>query len=414
MSIILKIGFICLLLFLVTALLPGCAVITGEIIESPAASETPVETDFGRILGYVPHSFLEEHDIWFGNPGKAREMYGIVDLDSYKEIKEVIEQIPEEQQRQFISDLSSALIALPPWNRPDVVSLTGIDVMTADRLLYGSAVPPRGYFIVEGGFDEELIGQKLIELGYTETDYGQHSYYGIRDDFETDLRHPLGRVALSSMNRVAVLNDIIITSPVTADITGIFDAVDGVTSSIIKNDVCRALADSLGDILSVTLTTPERIVFSDLYTQEELPRFDFTIPDNWGTLRGYEMAALGCRAEGDKRFFDIALYYKDETDAAVDGKEIVKRMSSYTLNTWSPAPEKTAFTNWYQPGEPMVTQYAGGAVLKIACLIRPPEERYGISMVTGGSGWQFRDLLFLVPDPSQYIGKNEGTVVIRQ
>ncbi len=407
---------ICLLIVMVTVLLPGCDVITGEIIdepaEKPAESEIPVSTEFGRMLGYIPYSFIEEHDIWFGNPGKTKEMYGIDDSASYEGIREVLKQIPEERERQFISDLGAALITLPTWNRPEVVTLIGFDVMAANRLLCGGAVPPRGYFILEGDFDEELIGQKLTGQGYTKTDYGQYSYYGIRGDFEIDIRHPLGRIALASMNRVAVLNNTIITSPVAADITGIFDAMDGDTPAAIDNAVCRVLADSLGDILGATLTIPERILFSDLSAQEGLPRFDFTLPDNWGVLHGYKMAALGCHAEGDERFFDIALFYDDEAAAAADGKEIVKRMSKYRLNTWSNAPEKVAFTARYHPGESIVTQYAGGTVLKIACRILSPEERYGVSMMTGGVSWPFRDILFLAPDPSEYIGKNDQPAVI--
>jgi len=410
----LKLMLTCLLIVLVTVSLPGCSVITGESIGETASTEIRISTELGRMLGYVPYSFVEGHDIWFGNPGKTKEAFGLEDATSYEKIREVLKEIPEERQRQFISDLGAALIALPAWNRPDVALLTGFDVMAANRILCGGAVPPRGYFILEGTFDEEEIDLKLTGQGYTKTDYGRHSYYGIRGDFEIDIGHPLGRMVLAGMNRVAIQDDTIITSPVAADITGIFDAMDGDTPSAIDNPACRSLADSLGDVLNATLTTPERIVFSDLYTQEELPGFDFTLPDSWGILRGYEMAALGCHAEGDKRFFDIALYYDDEATAAADGKEIVKRMSGYTLNTWSPAPEKTAFTDWYQPGEAVVTQYASGAVLKIACRILPPEERHGVSMVTGGVGMPFRDLLFLAPDPSEYIGKNESTMVIRQ
>jgi hypothetical protein len=402
------------LLAIVTLLVPGCAVDTGAKNGEPASIEVPISTEFGRMLGYVSYSFFEEHDIWFGNPGETKEMYGLEDPVSYGEIKEILKRIPEEQQQQFISDLSAALITLPTWNRPDAATLTGFDVMAANRLLCGGAVPPRGYFILEGTFDEELIDHKLTEQGYTKTDYGQHSYYRIRNDFEIDLMHPLSRIALASMNRVAVLDNTIITSPVAADITRIFDTIDGDTPSVIDNAICRSLADSLGDVLNATLTTPERIVYSDLYTHEEIPKFDFTLPIDWGILRGFRMAALGCHAEGDIRFFDIALFYDDEADAAADGQEIIKRMSGYTLNTWSQAPKKEPFIDWYQPGEPVVTRYVDGAVLTIACRILPREERYGISMVTGGVGMPFRDLLFLTTDPSRHIGKNESTVVIGQ
>jgi hypothetical protein len=407
--------FICLLIAVLIVLLPGCDLITGKGIGEPADKEIPVETEFGRMLGYVPYSFIEEHDIWFGNPGKTKEMYGIEGSSSYEEIREVLDEIPDEVEKQFISDLGAALIALPAWNnRPEIATLTGFDVMAANRLLCGGAVPPRGYFILEGDFDEETIGQKLTERGYTKTDYGQHFYYGIRGDFEMDIRNPLGRLVMGSMNRIAVLDNTIITSPVAADITGIFDARDGNVPSIVENAFCRALADSLGDVLNATLTTPERIVFSDLYTQEELPKFDFTLPADWGVLRGYRMAALGCRAEGEKRFFDIALFYEDEAAATADGKEIIKRMSNYMLNTWSPAPKKAAFTDFYQAGEPVLTQYADGVVLKIACRILLPEKPSGVTMVMGGTGMPFRDLLFLVPEPSQHIGKNESKVIIRQ
>ncbi len=398
----LKLKLSCLVLVLATIPLAGCALITGQT----TYEGTPADTELGRMLSLVPYSFLEEHDIWFGNPAKAKEMHGLGDLGSYQEIGKVIEQMPEEEQMRLLSDLLATLVALPHWIEPEVASLTGLDVTTADRLLCGDVIPPHGYLIYEGDFDEALIGQKLIGQGYTKTGYGWYSYYGIRGDFETDLRHPLGRLVLASLNRVAILDDTVITSPVTADITGILDVMMGNTPSIIENEACRALVASLGDVLMATLTTSERIIFSDLSGEEGIPEFNFAVPADWGVLRGYRMAALGYRAEGDRFYLDIALYYDNEASATADGNEIIKRMSSYKLDTWGPFPEKAAFTDHYLPGEPVVTRCAGGFVLKITCQnLLYPEYKYGISMVTGSAGWPLRDLLFLAPDPSLYIAK---------
>jgi hypothetical protein len=265
-------------------------------------------------------------------------------------------------------------------------------------------LPPRVSYVAEGTFDEELIAGKLTELGYEKTDYGPHSYYGIRDDLEMDLRNPLGKVVLASMNRLAVFDDTLIMSPVTEDVTGIFDAMAGGTPSVIDNAACQALADSLGDVLMAVMTMPERII-SSVQDMGDEPVFDFTIPGTWGQLHRYEMAALGYHAEGNKRFLDIVLYYTDKETAMADGVEIVNRMQSYTLNTWVENSENIiAFTERFQPGEPVVEKYPDGAVLKIACQLIP-EERRGVSMLIGGTGMPFRDLLFLTPDPSPYIKK---------
>ncbi len=207
------------------------------------------------------------------------------------------------------------------------------------------------------------------------------------------------------MNRVVVINGLIITSPVTADITGIFDTMDGNSPSVLDNEMCQALADSLGDVLVATITTPERVINSDL-SQEQASKFDFTVPADWGVLEGYEMAALGYRADGDERYFDIALYYTDK-DAAEDAcKEIINRMNSYTLNTWVKNLEAVAFTDRFQPGEIDVQKYGEGAVLKIPCQIIS-EGVQGVSTLLGGSAMPIRDLLFLAVDPSPYIGQNE-------
>jgi hypothetical protein len=399
----LKLSLACLLIAVAALLLPGC----GET----SSGETVVDTDLEGMLEYVPYQVAVNHDIFFGDPRQAKELNGLEGLNTFQGAEEVIRELPEEQGMQFLNDWGTAAYFGSRWTQPDFASLTGFDLMEIDLVINGNIIPPNGFYILKGDFNETIIGQKLTEQGYTKTDYGQHSYYSIRDDYEIDIRNPLGQIVFASMNRVAVMDGFIITSPVTADITGIFDTMDGNSPSVLNNEMCRALADSLGDVLAATITIPERIIITDLAGHQESPMmFDFNIPADWGTLRGYEMAALGYRADGDERYFDIALYYADKNEAEADGKEIVKRMQSYEVGTYisdtQQLEEPMMFTDWWQPREPQVKKYGEGAVLKISCKSIGEGPRW-VSSFIGGESMPFRDLLFLATEPSVYIGQNE-------
>jgi hypothetical protein len=411
-----KIKSTCLLIIVAALMLSGCSFITGARVSEPAVKEIPVPTEFGRMLGYVPFHIAVNYDIFFGDPQQAKKLNGLEDLNTFQGAEDIIRELPEEQGTQFLQDWGSAAKFDSRWNLPDFASLTGIDIMTFNQVICSNIIPPNGFYILKGNFDEALIGQKLTEQGYTKTKYGQHSYYSIRDDYEIDIRNPLVRIVLAGMNRVAVMDDFIITSPVKADITGIFDTMDGNSPSVLDNEMCRALADSMGDVLAAAITTPERIIFTDLAGKQERPTmFDFTIPANWGTLQGYEMAALGYRANGDERYLDIALYYGDKETAEADGQEIVKRIQSYEVGTYivgtQQLDEPMMFTDWWQPGESEVKKYGEGVILKISCKSISERPRW-ISSFIGSEGMPLRDLLFLAPDPSPYIGKNEGPEVL--
>jgi hypothetical protein len=407
---VLKKVLICLLIATAGLTLPGCSIITGEGIGGTADKEAPVTTELGQMLASVPDSFLGKYDIFFGNLDQVKELSGVEDLNTSEAILEALKELPLEQYKQFGYDFSAAAASFLHLSHTEQLApLIGFDVFSFDRIAVINNIPPRVSCIAEGNFDEELISTKLTEQGYTKTDYGDYSYYNyyyaIRDDYDIDLMNPLSRIVLAAFNRVAVLDDLIVISPATEEVTNVLDTMTGTVPSIMDNAVCRALADSLGDPLAAVMTTPERIITS-IQDAENKPKFDFAIPGGWRQLHTYEMAALGYRAEGDRRFVDIALYYTDKAAAEADGKEIVSRMSSYTLNTWTENADKSAFLDLFQPGEPAVTQYPDGAVLKISCQLIPKAPMW-TAMILGGEGLPIRDLLFLALDPSVYLGKNK-------
>jgi hypothetical protein len=395
----LKLTLTCLLIALVIVPFSGCVPHEGEKAEGEPT------TEFGRMLGYVPYSFLEEYDIWFINFGKAKEMHGIKDTRSAEEAIALSDD-RREALVKALTDIGGIIV--PSWRLEQLSPLIGFDGISADRIINIDASPPLTFSISEGNFDEGLIAGKLTELGYSKTEYSSYSYYGIREDFDMDPTNPLSALVLASMNRLAVFKDTVIASPATEYVTGIFDAMAGDAPSVMDNAACRALADSLGDVLTAVMTTPERIVITSPQVGG-MPKFEFSIPDDWGLLHQYDMAALGYKAEGEQRFLVISLYYKDEETAAADGAEILKRMAGYTFGTWTPGyslgtmPD-ILFTDRYKVGEPVVRQYPDGVVLTIACQAIT-EGALGLPFHTG-MGFYLRDLLFLAPDPSIYIGRN--------
>jgi hypothetical protein len=351
------------------------------------------------MLGFVPYSFLEEHDIWYSDPGTIKERYGLEDLNSEEDIR----QLEGEKGPEFMKEFGALPVAQSYTSKDTLKTLTGWNWVNIDRAVFNETPPPWGFSVVEGDFDEALIGEKLTEQGYAKSEYGSFTYYHINDDMQINMMSELGRMVLAQLNRVAVLDDTLVVAPATDIMAGVLDAMDGNAMTVIENTTCRALADSLGDVLMAVVTIPARIV--QIVPPENIVgdvRFDFDIPDDWGTLHEYEMAALGYRAEGEKRFLEIALYYDDAGSAEADGAEIVKRMEGYILNTFVDNMENMPFTESYLPGKPEVHKYAGGAVLTVACELIS-EGRPGALFHMGGSGGGIRDMLFLAPDPSVYV-----------
>jgi hypothetical protein len=367
--------------------------------------QTPAGSEFGRTLGLVPYSFLSEHDVWFGNPAEALAINGIQNINGLNELMA----LPAEQRSNVSHALSG--IAAPVWKTQQLAPIAGFDYWMIDRDVFVDTPPPWAFSVSEGSFDGQLINDKLTSLGYQKKDYDSYSYYALNEDFSPgDLSSPMSQAVLSSMNRIAVVDDnTLITAPATDIMTGILDAISGKQESVIDNPAGRALADSLGEVLSGVIMNPERALNQN--PPQEAPPFNFTIPSDWGTLHQYQMVGMGYSDNGNDRFWTVSLYYEDAQDAQADANILVTRMKSYTLNTqfnqgsgqtFKPVP----FTDKFDVGEPQVQQYPEGATLTIECELKPE---------TPGNDWlipmaEFRDFLFLAPDPSPYVSKTATTL----
>ena len=383
----------------ITAIILLCTLAAGVISCSGDTDET-TSTNFGQMLGDIPASFLDSMDVFFADTALARELYAAPEIEN----QEALKKLPDEQKELFLSAFNETSSVRPDWQQYDLWNTIGFDIVTPDRLLICGSVPPKISTVMEGDFNTETIREKITALGYGEITRGNGLYYSARDDYQIAITDPLGRMVMASMNDMLVENNFVMVSPAKEFVTGVMDTRDGELDSAEDIPAVQALTDSLGDVLVGSITVPERLIINP-GTSGSTAIFNQAIAEDWGTLHDYEMAALGYRAEGDERYFDIALYYTDSAAAEADGKEIVKRMQSYSLNSFATdASIATPFTNRYEPGEPELKHYENGTVLIISC--RVTDDQTGISVtLIGGSSAPFRDLLFLAPVPQQYIAE---------
>jgi hypothetical protein len=359
-------------------------------------SQAPPDTRFSRMFSLTPYAFLNEHDLWFGDPGKAKQLYGFGDINSL----EAYNKLSGDERKRMAADLMGVIQL--GWRWWELAPLVGYDNMMINSLIVVDIPPPWKFSISEGNFDAALIGQKLIEQGYEKKNYGNNTYYSQFDDFQLVPDSPIA--AMADLNRIAVFDNTVVTAPATGILTAILDTIAGINQSVIDNAACRSLAASLGDVLSGGFITPERVIDPAPGHSVNLPQFDFVIPQDWGLLHQYEMVGIGYKNDGSRRSWVFSLYYADSNSASADAGTLVKRLASYHFNTQykdraGTTLKEMPLTGRFDVGEPAVMNYANGATLTVECRYKPE---------TGNNAWlqptlMIRDLLFLAPDPSSYI-----------
>ncbi len=381
-----KLAILTLLALILGSSLAGCG--TGD----GTGDQTGTASGLGRMLGYVPLSFLDEHDIWYTDPGTIKQRFGLLETYTADDIRA----LPDEQGPAFMNALGALPIGASystPYRAGDLI---GWDWTGMDRDVFGDT-PPWGFNIIESKFDRAAIGQKLLEQGYTQAAYGNETYYRLNDDMAINLTSDLGRMALAQLNRVAMPDDTLVFAPATGIMTGMLDTMNGNVTSVMDDPPAAAIADSLGDALGAVLITPGRLL--EVAPGQDAPPFDLPAATSWGRLHDYALVGLGYRDDGTDRYLDIVLYYANNADAAADGPELVSRLWSYDLNTQINNADNVPFTAQWQVGQPVVKDYGGGATLIVANRYLPDANVRvpSLEMLV-----QIRDLLFLAPDPTPY------------
>jgi hypothetical protein len=403
-----------ILLLIIPAVLAGCASPTTTGPATPAVPDNTVtpsivntevnaeaNTEFARMLGLVPYSFLQDHDIWFGDPGKAKQIHGFDNITSL----EALNTLSADERKQVVNSLAGIAQVYMIINFVRIAPLTGFDGFQVNRTVLSDVPPPWNFRISGGNFDQDLIDTKLIEQGYEKQKYGSYSYYSFADDFSPDIMgSKIAQNVMADLNRIALFDNTLVTAPATEILTGIFDTLDGKENAVIDDPASQALADSLGEVLSAAIISPDRIVELSPEHSVGWPPFDFDLPANWGRLHQYQLTGMGYKDDGQERYWVISLFYANAEDATADANTLANRMETYIFNTQykdNPNLAATPLTDMYEVGKPSVKSYPAGATLTVECRFKPDTPS---GFWLNQTQW-FRDFLFLAPDPTPYLKK---------
>lgn len=355
-------------------------------------------SDLSNMLEYIPATVMKTEIICYGDPLEARTVYGYGDI-SFEEYLEVIKGLSDEARRAPNMALGAAYIPMFTGNMDRIADLIGWDRFDFHRAIFHDVPMPRVYSVNQGDFDAALIRQNLLDLGYQEIQHDDSTYLWKNDDFKIDHTDEIGREVLASLNRVMVTEELLITAPSTDIMTGILDARSGKTDNAADMPASQALVETLEDSLGVVFI-PREAALSPSPHQTLYDHFNLPAARDWEPLRLYEMAALAYRDNGKERFMDVSLYYSNKADAEADGDNLSSRLKSYVFFTFNDA-ENIALADIYDVGEPVVREHDKGATLTVSCRYRDDYEgrhRLIPYLIQG-----MYDMLFLAPDPAEYI-----------
>lgn len=382
-----KAVFVFVILLLLLPAVAGC---------SGGKKEIPVTTDFGKMLASVPASILDEHQVWFQDPGLAKQQAGFGQVNSYA----AWQALSADQKKAFMAAVGGAMLTGDSSYLANSDDLYGWDLFMRERTVFCETLPPYQFHISQGTFDAALIKQKFTAQDYKEVSYAGSQYLAWGSDYQIDLGNPFHAHVMAGFNRVMVTNTTIITAPTTAIMQGILDARAGNVQSIGGEPAGRALADQLGEVYGAFIATQSNLT-SYFNMMNPVLQFHIDAAKSWQPLHDYALAGIGYRKNGPDRYLDICVAYASAADAEADAPLLDARLKSYVFLTDQPNVDSSQWlplTDTFDLSAPVVTKYDGAATVTFHLRYLPATG--GVNLLTIGS---FGDLLFLAPDPAPYL-----------
>ena len=368
-------------------------------------TEPPEDLATSRLLDTLerlPLSFKDK-GVWFNHVGRALELARAPQPRSSEEYL-ALGEAERAAYREALrgSAPSGFLIGMRTriQGYEETFGFGSFDVDLAVTTGENSLHPLQPNFL-EGEFDESLIRQRLVDLGYQERAAGGRTYYAIREDYEIDSSDPASRLAITSIvNRLFVGDGVLIGAPSTDLMTSILEAWAGAAPSLAEDPAFSSLARALEDPLAAALLT-RSVALKLLPTSEPQPfesLEEYEKPPEWGSLHLWEVLGVGAGEDSEGRWMAFSLYYSNPDAAAADAEELVRRMEGYTTLVPQLYPTSEGLAEWpehplnksCQSLLPNVQSDDRGSTLTVRC-----------PLTDGPVAWvqfvDFRDLGFLVP-----------------
>lgn len=246
----------------------------------------------------------------------------------------------------------------------------GFDLSQVDQSLQVDAAAA-GLTLYRGRFDQVELRSAWERAGYKPLDIDGVTVMAVGDDYELNLRSPVGRLALQYMNYLVVLADgTLLAAPSRGIVEAVLDVAAGQAPSMRdRADVASLLAQAPTDLASAMLLSGSQLAASDRDGEATPPAAQASLPP-------IELALLAVTVGGPLRTFAPAA---------------------------TPVP--------LPPGAPT-------ARFVLALLLSSPEDAAAASPViterlaTGVSSWQDRPFAALFPEQSVRAVRGEPVVVV--
>jgi hypothetical protein len=284
-----------------------------------------------RVMEKLPASFGEE-GVWFADYGLAWELAGLPpqpnNAGDYLARSDEEREAYQTARRGLVfgpRQLGASLQHAQGWE--EMLGFSGFAVSLAVGTGPSDSHPFATAYL-QGDLDQEVIEQRLINLGYREEPVNGMSYYAIRGDREQDLRSPTRQLGvLAQINRVFISEGVLAASPDTDPIVDVVGAFTGETPVLAADSAHSRLAVSLGQPLSAVLLPRQVALEPD--GRSELSQDTYERPADWGAISHWEALATGYVREDGNSWWGISLFYPDPEAAEVDVEEIIDRMQGY-------------------------------------------------------------------------------------
>ena len=324
----------------------GCSQPTSTATPTPTPTTPPTpQTRLQQALSWVPVDYADKL-IQFSDHASSSLATGVPIPHSIEEFQE-LDGIPRSRRFEgtagYQPNLGSALHFIEEQLNYSVWEYD-LGVWSEFR---GGRAPH--FMIFEGISDMDGMLRGLAEQGFEETDYSGTPYWRIYEDYRHDIRrHPI-RILMSKWNRVALMDNRILTAPATSIIENLIDVQKGESASLLESPPHWTLSHVGGKgMIGGIFVTPDWIAENAIGSfRLEKPVCNITSgcreydpnaldmhltgPDAWGKLSPYSVALFGYRVQDGVEETVIALHYSDPDAARKDAGELEKRWNSFHL-----------------------------------------------------------------------------------
>ena len=245
----------------------------------------------------------------------------------------------------------------------------------------GLAVDNPTYLNIRGRYEVDRIGSRLVDWESEDTgqkyDVLEHqgvAYYAMYEDYEDDLFCcPL---RLSTLNRIAILDDWLLASIGTDMLEALIDLRSGRVDSLMDSKSHSQLAKAVGEgMLSGAFRDLASIEESLLYFASFRPDVIEELMEDsqqWGALSPYALTLAGYRIIDSREEISIALLYNDPLTAKRDEAVLEHRWTTY-MGDFATGSDPIPLTQACAPFTTEVIEGQGYSVLVGSCPLKRGE-----------------------------------------